>query len=220
MITELVKVNNDKVVTELKTVSDYFDKTIGHLNRDINKLIDLDDTLRNEFIATTYKDLKGEERKTYLITQEGFALLVMGFTGKKALQWKREFYRQYQSMYNQINQSKIGLVQSKLEETEQKLHLLHWDNYASTLGERLYTVTEIGKIVGMSAVRLNRTLADMNIQRREKGVWVVMDEIKECGFVHITSYEHDTGVNILTKWTEKGKNFIVKLLGAESDLKV
>ena len=137
----------------------------------------------------------------------------MGFTGVKALQWKRAFYKEFEQMRAELNAFKMECVEQKNEELTQKLHLLHWDNYASTIGERLYTVTEIGKMVGMSARRLNKTLEDMNIQRRENGVWVVMDEIKNCGFVHITSYEHDTGVSILTKWTEKGKNFLVKLLG-------
>lgn len=220
MTNELVKVDNDKVVTELKTVSEYFGKQHYNLIRDIKNILSMDNSLSSELIETTYKDSTGRELPTYYLTQKGFALLVMGFTGKRALKWKCEFYDEFEKRGQEITHLKIELSEKRLQETEQKLHLLHWDNYASTLGERLYTVTEIGKIVGMSAVRLNRTLADMNIQRREKGVWVVMDEIKECGFVHITSYEHDTGVNILTKWTEKGKNFIVKLLGAEKDLKV
>lgn len=217
---ELVKVDNDRVVTELKTVSEYFGKNHKDLIRNIKTILSYENTLKSEFIETTYKDVTGRTLPTYYITQKGFALLVMGFTGKRALKWKCAFYDEFEKRGREITELKIALSEKRLEETEQKLHLLHWDNYASTLGERLYTVTEIGKIVGMSAVRLNRTLADMNIQHREKGVWVVMDEIKECGFIHITSYEHDTGVNILTKWTEKGKNFIVKLLGDEKDLKV
>lgn len=31
---------------------------------------------------------KGNEYTEYLLTRDGFSLLVMGFTGSKALQWK------------------------------------------------------------------------------------------------------------------------------------
>ena len=43
------------------------------------------------FNAVEYKDSKGEMRPEYLITRDGFTLLVMGFTGEKAMQWKNFF---------------------------------------------------------------------------------------------------------------------------------
>lgn len=190
-------VNNDALITELKTVADHFGKRTQDLRRTIKNLIATDNTLTSEFIETTYKDSTGRTLPTYYLTQEGFALLVMGFTGKEALKWKRAFYK---------------VFDEKTKKLERKLHLLHYENRADQLGERLYTVTEIGKMVGMSAVRLNKTLEKMGIQRRIDGVWVVMDELKQCGFIRTTSYEHESGVNILTKWTESGKNFITKLL--------
>lgn len=190
-------VNNDTLITELKTVADHFGKRTQDLRRTIKNLIATDNTLTSEFIETTYKDSTGRTLPTYYLTQEGVALLVMGFTGKEALKWKRAFYK---------------VFDEKTKKLERKLHLLHYENRADQLGERLYTVTEIGKMVGMSAVRLNKTLEKMGIQRRIDGVWVVMDELKQCGFIRTTSYEHESGVNILTKWTESGKNFITKLL--------
>lgn len=190
-------VNNDTLITELKTVADHFGKRTQDLRRTIKNLIATDNTLTSEFIETTYKDSTGRTLPTYYLTQEGVALLVMGFTGKEALKWKRAFYK---------------VFEEKTKKLERKLHLLHYENRADQLGERLYTVTEIGKMVGMSAVRLNKTLEKMGIQRRIDGVWVVMDELKQCGFIRTTSYEHESGVNILTKWTESGKNFITKLL--------
>lgn len=214
---ELVNIgNNDTLITELKTVADHFGKRTQDLQRTIKKLIATDNTLTSEFIETTYVDSTGRTLPTYYLTQEGFALLVMGFTGKEALKWKRAFYKAFEEMRLQLTECKISLSEEKhkkqIEKLEHKLHLLHYENKADLLGERLYTVTEIGKMVGMSAIRLNKTLEKMGIQRRIDGVWVVMDELKVCGFIRTTSYEHESGVNILTKWTESGKNFITKLL--------
>ena len=214
---ELVNIgNNDTLITELKTVADHFGKRHDNLMASIKKLIATDNTLTSEFIETTYVDEQNKPRPTYYLTQKGFALLVMGFTGKEALRWKCAFYDAFEEMRQELATLKLRGLESKhkkqIEKLEHKLHLLHYENKADLLGERLYTVTEIGKMVGMSAIRLNKTLEKMGIQRRIDGVWVVMDELKVCGFIRTTSYEHESGVNILTKWTESGKNFITKLL--------
>lgn len=37
------------------------------------------------FIESTYKDSKGEKRKEYLMTEEGYSLIANKFTGAKAL---------------------------------------------------------------------------------------------------------------------------------------
>lgn len=184
---ELVNIgNNDTLITELKTVADHFGKRHDNLMASIKKLIATDNTLTSEFIETTYVDEQNKPRPTYYLTQKGFALLCMGFTGKDALRWKNAYYDAFEAMRTKVTENRAD--------------------------ERLYTVTEIGKMVGMSAIRLNKTLEKMGIQRRIDGVWVVMDELKVCGFIRTTSYEHESGVNILTKWTESGKNFITKLL--------
>lgn len=56
------------------------------------------------FMASSYTDLKGELRKMYKMTKNGFALLVMGFTGLRALEWKLRYIEAYDNMEKQINQ--------------------------------------------------------------------------------------------------------------------
>ena len=43
------------------------------------------------FVETTYVNKQNKQQPQYLITRDGFALLAMGFTGKKALQFKLKF---------------------------------------------------------------------------------------------------------------------------------
>ncbi len=40
------------------------------------------------FIESSSTDKSSKSNKCYDITRDGFSLLVMGFTGKKALEWK------------------------------------------------------------------------------------------------------------------------------------
>ena len=44
--------------------------------------------LAANFRLSEYTDAQGKPRKQYIITKDGFALLAMGFTGAKALQFK------------------------------------------------------------------------------------------------------------------------------------
>jgi len=74
-------------------VAEHFHKRHSHIIRDIETKI-----LPNvpngftqpNFGLSTYKDTSGKENKFYRMTRDGFTLLVMGFTGKEAMEWKGE----------------------------------------------------------------------------------------------------------------------------------
>ena len=51
------------------------------------------------FIETTYKNEQNKQwYKEYQLTRDGFSLLVMGFTGKKALAWKLKYIEAFNKM--------------------------------------------------------------------------------------------------------------------------
>ncbi|EIB49780.1 Cpp32, partial [Campylobacter jejuni subsp. jejuni 2008-988] len=52
----------------------------------------------SNFGLVKYKDKKGELRPAYQISRDGFSLLAMSFTGKKALQWKMLFINAFNEM--------------------------------------------------------------------------------------------------------------------------
>ena len=45
------------------------------------------------FSETSYRAGTGKAYKEYFMNRDGFSLLVMGFTGKRALEWKLRFVR-------------------------------------------------------------------------------------------------------------------------------
>ncbi|WP_413828559.1 Rha family transcriptional regulator [Methanobrevibacter sp. UBA46] len=53
------------------------------------------------FIKTTYI-MRGKEYPQYELTRDGFSLLVMGFTGKKALEWKLKYIAAFNEMECEI----------------------------------------------------------------------------------------------------------------------
>ena len=84
-----------------------FGKRHDHVLRDIENILNdlreigTSNDLSN-FGLVKYKDKKGELRPAYQISRDGFSLLAMGFTGKKALQWKMLFINAFNEMENII----------------------------------------------------------------------------------------------------------------------
>jgi Rha family phage regulatory protein len=82
-------------------VAETFEKRHDHVMRDIEtKILGVapeDFTIPN-FGETKIKDLSGRINKCYIMTRDGFALVAMGFTGKKAMQFKVDYIRRFDNM--------------------------------------------------------------------------------------------------------------------------
>lgn len=75
-------------------------RTIEHLFQGIAKS---GDTPSKYFIMDSYENEQNKQKYIqYLITQRGFTLLVMGFTGEKALQWKLKYIEAFNKMEQAI----------------------------------------------------------------------------------------------------------------------
>ena len=57
---------------------------------------------QRNFAPVKYTDIKGEKRPCYVMTRDGFTALVMGFTGKKAGQFKEAYIKRFNEMEEQI----------------------------------------------------------------------------------------------------------------------
>ena len=67
-------------------VAEDFRKRHAHVLEKIEELIESENSVKTMFIESSYKAGTGKQYKEYLLTRDGFSLLVMGFTGKEALQ--------------------------------------------------------------------------------------------------------------------------------------
>ena len=82
------------------------------------------------------------------------------------------------------------------------------------------TVTQIAQDYGMSAMKLNKILADMRIQRKIQGQWVLYSQFLSGGYVHSKSVniilsDGTYKVKLNTEWTTKGQIFIYQSLKAK-----
>lgn len=103
-MNELVFVNNNKVVTSSLKVAEFFGKKHQHVIRDIEKLIERG---VSNFGPSSYISPKnGQEYKCYEMDRDGFTLLAMGFTGKKALEFKLQYIAAFNAMEAELLKQK------------------------------------------------------------------------------------------------------------------
>lgn len=83
-----------------KHISDAFEKTHRHVLRDIAGLLKevSIDFGESNFGLSEYTSLQNKKLPCYMMTRDGFALLAMGFTGKKALAWKVKYIQAFNAM--------------------------------------------------------------------------------------------------------------------------
>lgn len=102
-MTDLVFKSNDGVaVTTSLKVAETFGKSHDNVLRDIRKALS-GGVLKNEetpmFEESTYiNEQNGQEYPMFIMNRDGFTLLAMGFTGKKAMQFKIEYIAAFNAM--------------------------------------------------------------------------------------------------------------------------
>lgn len=95
---------NGVAVVSSRVVAKDFGKRHDNVIRDIEAISSEMSTPQNRglFIESKYKASNGKMNKEYLLTRDGFSLLVMGFNGKEALQWKLQYIEAFNKMEEQI----------------------------------------------------------------------------------------------------------------------
>ncbi|MDO2950579.1 Rha family transcriptional regulator [Aeromonas simiae] len=95
------------MTTSLK-VAEAFGKRHDNLLRKIETLgCSLEFNALN-FEAVEYLDLKGETRKAWNMTKDGFMFLVMGFTGAKAAAIKEAYISEFNRMADQLHRRELA----------------------------------------------------------------------------------------------------------------
>lgn len=101
-MNDLVRIDNKQVVTDSRNVAEHFGKRHDHVLRDIENLIGglpkNGDTPEMFHLDSYINEQNGQSYPIYLMNRDGFSLLVMGFTGKKALEWKLKYIEAFNAM--------------------------------------------------------------------------------------------------------------------------
>lgn len=117
MMNELVIMKDQQAVTTSLQVAEVFGKNHQHVLRDIDSLEDVSN-FGQMFSEGTEPDSYGRDRRIYYMNRDGFTLLAMGFTGKKALDFKLKYIEAFNNMEKVIKEERTQLPSNPMDVLE------------------------------------------------------------------------------------------------------
>jgi anti-repressor protein len=119
---KLVYVNNNRPVTDSLTIAETFGKEHRRVMQDIRELGCSEQFRVHHFVHTPYvHEQNGQTYEKCLMTEQGFTLLVMGYTGQKAMTFKEDYINEFEAMRNELNKPLYTLPQNMVEAVESYL---------------------------------------------------------------------------------------------------
>lgn len=226
-MNELVfKSKNGSPITTSLLVAEKFGKDHKNVMRDIREIMNKRSAQNwsHFYYTTSYIDSMNRRQEMIAMNRDGFSLLVMGFTGEEALQFKLDFISAFNKMEQTIklfdvpktyadalqlaaNQAKeIELKNNEIKELAPKAEV--YDLISESKG--LKTVKEVAKELGTGEHRLFAWLRDQHILMRSN---IPYQKYIEQGYFEVKSRHMP---NLLQNYSQtfitgKGETWLAKV---------
>lgn len=162
-----ITIENEQAITTSRNVARNFEKRHDNVLKDIDQLIEgSPQNLGDLFHETTYTHPQNKQKyREYYMTKDGFTLLAMGFTGKRALEFKLAYINQFNQMEKAIQEvyhiSETALTNNVVKELENKL--------STIIDERLEQYEENYRPTQANKIALNHYIKSGLGDEREPG---------------------------------------------------
>lgn len=232
----ILSTQNGEPVASSRQIAENFGKEHKDVLRAIENIKAQNCALTSMFFEATYTAGTGKAYPMYLMNRDGFSLLVMGFTGKAALEWKLKYIQAFNEMEKKLAQrpqlSRSELMAQALIAAHDELE--HKDRQIAELtpkgifadavsaSKKSILVGELAKLLCQNGVQIGQNR--LFIWMREHG-FLIRDpkrsdynmptqravehglfEIKETTVVHSDGH---TSINKTPKVTGKGQVYFV-----------
>lgn len=150
MLVEITKIGHEErpCVTSLD-VAQTFGKEHRNVMRDINNLNCSSEFNALNFERIKYVDSRGRSQDAYVMTRDGFTLLVMGYTGDLAMKFKEAYIKQFNAMETVLRGKLIerekgiavrqALTKALQQSTEdERMHGHAYSNYTNCIYKVLF----------------------------------------------------------------------------------
>ena len=118
---------NDQAMTSSLLVAKEFGKVHAKVMRDIENLNCSEEFRLANFGNSSFKNEQGKEFPMFTMTKDGFSFLVMGYTGKKAAQFKEAYINAFNKMEAEIRssvkpKSQLEILQMSINQLVEQEH--------------------------------------------------------------------------------------------------
>jgi Rha family phage regulatory protein len=147
-----------QLVTNSFLVAEKFGKRHDHVLRDIKNLTTQNWGVKNMFVETTYLNERKQRQPMFMMNRDGFSLLVMGFTGAEALQFKLDFIAAFNKMEGKLRKQlytrqEVDVITARISQENEA-----WGREKLKLQievERLKNVVAKSKLEALAAKRVS-----------------------------------------------------------------
>lgn len=164
---DLVEIRNNQVVVNSRDVAEHFSKRRDHVIRDIENLIKKDvPKIGAMFQQVELPDSYGRMQKAYYMNRDGFSLLVMGFTGAEAIEWKLKYIEAFNAMEKKLknplslpnfsNPAEAARAWADQFEKRKQAEALNEANRPKVIFAEAVSTSKDGILVGMLAKLLHQ----------------------------------------------------------------
>lgn len=238
---QLVFIENGRPVTDSLKVAEVFGKEHKIVMRDIRELGCSEEFGRYNFVLSSYVSAQTKELPKYIMTEQGLVLLIMGYTGEKAMEYKERYIAEFDRMRAELNNGSRLVLPSNYKEAltallaqvdeNEKLQsenlmleqrVAEYEPKASYVDSILkskstVTITQIAKDYGLTGQKLNSILHDEEVQYKLNNQWLLYRKHQDQGLTKSQTIDvfHNDGsrsVKMNTQWTQKGRLFIHGIL--------
>ena len=200
----LVWDKDGQAVTSSRNVAAVFGKEHKNVIRDIRAV--LDDAPDKEFgrlnfELTSFKDKFGRAQPEYLLTRDGAILLIMGYTGPKAMALKTAYIKRFSEMEKALaKQHEPQVAASAMRAHSAQCTLEHVTALPNP--NRYLIPTELGMLVGLEPWEVNQRLKFLGYQYHTDFGWRLTTKGKALGGVCINTGKRDDDGNAILqiKW--------------------
>ena len=226
-------VNGQNVVSS-RTIAEQLGKEHKNVLRDLEKIL-TSSNVSSLIILSNYEDKKGELRKEYLLTKDGFTLYMFNIQGYQ--EFKMAYINKFNEMENIIRQKiptsfkealKLAYEQQETIENLQLENKVKDQQIAELQPKASYydvilqckdllSTTIIAKDYGMAAKGFNKLLHELGIQYNQSGVWLLYQKYADKGYTQTKTQNYNRpdgtqGAKPHTYWTQKGRLFLYEFL--------
>ncbi|MEM5592055.1 Rha family transcriptional regulator [Niallia circulans] len=113
----LVYQQDAAIVTDSLAIAEVFEKRHDKVLRDIKNLTCSEEFKMLNFGESSYINKQGRKMPLFVIKENGFYMLAMGYTGEKAMQFKERYINEFQRMRTLLESNNI---QSTIVSKQQK----------------------------------------------------------------------------------------------------
>ncbi|MFP7444320.1 phage regulatory protein/antirepressor Ant [Bacillus infantis] len=102
-MNELIIMHNQQAVTSSLQVAETFEKQHKNIIQVVENLVAENPATKKMYFESSY-DNRGKQYKMYYMNRDAFTLLAMGFTGKKALEFKLKYIEAFNQMERKLQE--------------------------------------------------------------------------------------------------------------------